>query len=80
MSKPHIVDSVEPLPYFERTEYKLDKCAVRARCGALVENPETVFMWDEQEMGEPLNLPLGICRKCLKVEDPKLRYSYGVKV
>jgi hypothetical protein len=79
-AKTHIVDSVEPLPFFERTDIAREMRSVIARCGLPLVNPETVFMWDEQEMGEPLNLPLGICRKCLKAEDPRLRYTYGVKV
>lgn len=71
-TKTHIVDRA--VPYLHNGE------ALTTRCRLTIERPSFVCMWDMQEMGEPLNLPLGICRKCLKVEDPKLRYTYGVKV
>lgn len=69
-AKVHIVDSAEPLSnrFWDVT-----------RCGLTIEKPKFVFMWDMQEMGAEMSL-VGCCRKCLKVDDPKLRYTYGVKV
>ena len=70
-SKPHLVDSADPVPRGQK---------VLARCGVVVENAEPVFMWDEQSMGTELVVRIGtVCPNCWKDKRfvPGMRYVYG---
>lgn len=70
-AKVHLKDSPEPI-VIEAAHMLV------ANCGAEVQIPRMAFIWDEQEMGENLELnSLRVCRKCLDLEFDH-RYIYGI--
>lgn len=68
----HIVYSEAPLPE------NVNHLAV---CGAIIHRAKLCFLWDEQTMGEPLDLrPNGLCKDCYLSHPPEGTFMvYGFK-